>query len=139
MWLYNCEQYQIIVTIVINSTNFWQIFATVTNVDKIQLWHYNCDNFENHEQLWQLSKVVNFCDNCEELWQYWPYCLSRIESDILSVMFEVGHGLLISLIWFSLASRIFPIRPQSCSPPKFNYFLSNLLVTGNTSLKAVKK
>ena len=74
--------------VAINSKNFWPILATVANFDKWQLWqvlHFalwtNCDNYQ---QLWMFGRIIN---NSEELWQYWPCCLSRIESDIMSVMF----------------------------------------------------
>ena len=45
--------------------------------------------------------MINFFDNCEELWQYWQYCISRIESDILSVMFASYLLHWLPPIWFS--------------------------------------
>ena len=62
------------------------------------MWYDNYDkcgyfeNWDNYDELWQLSTVVKFRDSYGEFWQHWPYCLSRIESDILSVMFLLGEA-----------------------------------------------
>ena len=50
---------------------FWPVLATMTNFDKWQLRHENCDNYssnnpDNYDQLWIFVKVIN---NCEFLWQ----------------------------------------------------------------------